>query len=330
MKKKVTQVVDKKDKIALEKRLIQERISQSARQYYPDESVSPVAVRVKLYYPSLTDWERRYRCEVTLQNDARQRTKRRIFAKRGPSGEYIHLNRLWKLYEQHGINPVPLPRPLDHIPECSVSLMDWLDGVLCTQFLKWHLLTPIYQLRRDKVQAVIGQIAAWLAQFNAVTASGKFYDVTEDANHALRLLERIQTISDEERSRLASHLTALSRRTYQVPQVLHGEFAPRNVMLTPRGIIVFDWVDLCETYFGYNVHTFFAALRRFPQRVPLLYSRKTVSELEKIFISRYRDASCLDWSDEIYEATAALWQVNYLSRAEGSHEYTVNQSVANQ
>jgi len=302
--------MDQRAKIALEKRLIQERILQRIGQYFPQGQVLPVMrVTVKPYHPSATDWERRYRCEVVVRNLQGQNVTFRIFAKRGPVREYANLKFLWDLYERHNVAPIPLPRPLDNIRECAVCLMEWIEGWSGSRFFKTHLVTPVYRLKRERVHAVVRQIAEWLAQFHAVTCSGRYYDVTEEVHSALRSLDAIPDLSAEQRDDLTTRLKTLSESAHRVPQVLCGELAPRNIMLTPQGVVVFDWADLKETYWGYNMHTFFAALRGFAHKMPLFYAQSTVDEIEEVFLAHYREFSPMEWSDEIYRATAALHYV---------------------
>ncbi len=312
---KVDSAVERKAKIALEKHLIHERITQNISRYFPEVQPPPVKVVVKPYRPSATDWERRYRCEAIVQNAQGQRVTLRMFAKRGPVREYANLKSLWHIYERRNVAPIPLPRPLDNIRECAVCLMEWLDGERGSRFFKTHLVTPVYRLKRDRVHAVVRQIAEWLAQFHAVTCSGRYYDVTEEANVALQLLNVVPSLSSGQRKNLATHLRTLRENSHRIPQVMCGEFAPRNIMLTRQGIVVFDWADLKETYWGYNMHTFLAALRSFARKIPLLYSQRTVDEIEEVFLTHYREFSLVEWSDEIYHATAALYHVTSMARA---------------
>lgn len=307
--------MDKRAKIALEKRLIQERIAHHLSRYCPAVEGVPHKITVKPFRPSATEWERRYRCEVVVRNHRGREEIIRIFAKRGPVREYANLKSLWDMYERHNVAPIPLPRPLDNIRECAVCLMEWLDGEHGSRFFKTHLITPVYRLKRDKVHAVVRRIAEWLAQFHAVTRSGRCYDVTEEVENALQLLNVIPDLPSEQRESLAMHLKTLSENADRIPQVLCGEFAPRNIILTASGVVVFDWADLRETYFGYNMHTFFAALRGLVRKMPLLYSLKTVDEVEDVFLTHYRPFSPFEWSNEIYRATAALWQVSMMGQS---------------
>ncbi|MCS6860427.1 MAG: hypothetical protein NZT92_08930 [Abditibacteriales bacterium] len=318
--------MDKRAKIALEKRLIQERITTHINQYYPAVQGAPLKVSVIPYHASATEWERRYRCEVVVRDHQGRVKTLRIFAKRGPVREYANLKALWDMYERHNVAPIPLPRPLDNIRACAVCLMEWLDGERGSRFFKTHLVTPIYRLRRERVHAVVRQMAEWLAQFHIVTCSGKYYDVTEEVHKALELLNTIPDLLSEQREELTTRLKVLSENAHNIPQVLCGEFAPRNIMLTANGIVVFDWADLRETYFGYNMHTLFGALRGFARKMPLLYSLKTIDEVEDVFLTHYRMFSPFEWSEEVYRATAALYHVTSRARTSNQDQASQNRS----
>ena len=50
---------------------------------------------------------------------------------------------------------------------------------------------------------------------------------------------RVELLTDDERNRILKHLRALPTDN----KLLHGDFHPDNIMLTPDGPVIIDWID---------------------------------------------------------------------------------------
>lgn len=237
---------------------------------YADEEMGICkSINIKCQHARHSKWMRYY--SVMMRGSPNIK----FFAKRDPEGrEYLNLGTIYRLYESSGVIPC-VPMPIEHLEDVGITIMEFISGRNLRWLLYLNLLWPLRIFRSTYLAKCLKDTGQWLAQYHALTGLDNVnYVISQDMTK--EYLHRIDNLRDTNQT---------DPRTQGEPNVLAAEFAPRNIFITPKGIVVYDWTKLCNTSPFMVLHYFCANLRAFCRR--LFCPPGLTTELQAVFIRSY-------------------------------------------
>jgi hypothetical protein len=266
----------------------------------------------------------RFECRAELQGGF----AREFFVKKHELAaiEYHRLKELWKYF--HNSSEYAIPRVLDYIEEESMIISEKSRGKNFATYLFMSIPVSKAIIRKQQeIEERIKQAAKWLGFFQQRTFKGENEPL--DCLRINRLTKELPCLKQNEKNQILNILKNAS--FLSAPRTAcHGLFAPRNMLLTEKGIMVTDWkhnsarvrtqfikkerqpekelfYDHCLYDFHYFVQHGLRGLRRF-DFMPSNY----LARLENIFSNEYAKTSQFDIPEEVVEITRLLFLLDYL------------------
>jgi hypothetical protein len=205
--------------------------------------------------------------------------------------EFAALETVWKLCGQDDLR-ASLPRPLIVLPEHGLLVTEMLPGVPLSRVLRGSINYLVAPFRIGNMRELARRIGDWLSQFHHATRQPALLhdpqsfelDVAQQLEGCRRRnlsaanVDEIFGVASKGSRSIAGRLLPAAAR--------HGDFTPRNVLISSDHIAVMDFENFLER------DTIYEDLGKFVAFLTLLkgrpgYSRTAITSLVGSFLDGY-------------------------------------------
>ena len=312
-------------------------VEENFHKYYPRLARSNVKkVQVK-QVSNLLKLSRamRFECKVVIDSSG-EKSAKELFVKKHDLSE-IEFHRLKKLWKYYGnAENYTIPRAFDFVDEENLIILEKVKGKQFLAYLLRNLLPFVRDFREDETRQRMGQVAKWLALFQQKTYEGEKKKLESDISIIEECLREMPWWQESQKTRALNVIKDALAGLPGIPKVAcHGCLAPRNIVLTEKGIIVLDFkpkpmtegaiyleknsqTELFREHCLFDVHHFMyslISLHRFPG-----ISGPLCRKLSALFLSEYKRLTQFNISNEAFAITKMMFLIRYLHdrfRSEG-------------
>jgi hypothetical protein len=212
----------------------------------------------------------------------------------------------------------PIPEPYFHDPECRLVFMAAVAGNPLRRLVLRHCLGlgPGKNAGAIDIPGTLHRLGQWLCRYQEAVRSDQPFDLDRLAGQVLAEVARDDTLSAEERRRVARRLRAARDRRHAPPARFelspHNDFTLRNILVDADGAFhVIDWDAMAHPEFSdatsgwWDASLFLLNLQSFARFRPFTRGAR-LAELSAAFLSGYIDASGSEGESVSPESAASL------------------------
>lgn len=268
----------------------------------------------------------RFECKVIIDSNEGKSVKN-LFVKKHYLSE-IEFQRLMKLWRFLGnARGYTIPRALDFIDKENLIILERIKGEQFLTYLLKNLLPFVRQFQEDKIQQRMRQVAKWLTLFQQKTYEGERKKLEGEIPMIKECFKKIPWFRETQKTHVLNVIKDAIACSPEIPiTACHGCLAPRNIVVTEKGLTVLDFkpksitenatcfdnmqTDLFREHHLFDVHYFIysvISLHRFP-----CISGAFCKKLSATFLSEYKRLTQFDISSEAFAITRLIFQVKYL------------------